>query len=371
MVQLSREETFLLLTCRPHLPQADDERLLRFVEPDMDWSFILWRAETYQTLALCSFHLERLELLARTPLWAVHYMYTWSQLSKARSQVQFRHLGELLTHLRSSNLEHYLFKGPLLAALLYPDPTLRPMQDLDIMVRKADVWQAQKALYRLGYRHGVFNPVDGVFTHMFRKITPKTLEHKYALHSVTKVDNIRPNFDTSLIAPGWRMRQIKSFVQDDGTVKMPVFIDIHFNLGAGMDEVDVWRGSGKRRLLGRDVACQSLTTALWFSAARIYFEAYQHGTLKLQMLGDIDTLLRLHTEEIDWPELLVVTEKYGFSAAVFYVLEQVRRLFEAPVPEKVLALLMPDPQRRPDPADFGDIIPKLLSRTVVADLALA
>lgn len=371
MVQLSREETFLLLTCRPCLTPSDDQRLLQIVDPDLDWSFVLWRAESYQTLSLCGFHLGRLGLISRTPAWVISYIHTWSQLSKARSEVQFRQLGELLGLFRACGLEHYLFKGPLLSALLYPDPAWRPMQDLDIMVRTADVRRVQKELYRLGYKHGVFNPADGVFTHMFRKITPETLEHKYALHSVTKVEVIRPSFDTSLIAPEWRMRQIKSFVQEDGSVRMPVFVDIHFNLGAGMDEIDVWRHARALKLLGHDVPCQSITAALWFSAARIYFEAYQHGTLKLQMLGDIDALLRLHAADIDWAELLAVATKYGFSAAIFYVLEQVRRLFDAPVPLKVLALLMPDPQRQPDPADFGDIIPKLLSRTVVSDLQLA
>jgi hypothetical protein len=371
MVQLSREDTFLLLTCRPHLTPSDDLCLMRIVDQDLDWSFVLWRAESYQTLALCGFHLDRLGVVSRTPAWVIHYIQTWSQLSKARSEAQFRQLGELLGHFRACGLEHYLFKGALQSALLYPDPALRPMQDLDIMVRTANVRQVQKELYRLGYKHGVFNPADGVFTHMFRKITPKTLEHKYALHSVTKVEEIRPNFDTSLIASEWRMRQIKCFVQDDGLVRMPVFIDIHFNLGDGMDEIDVWRGVGMRKLLGREVPCQAITTAVWFSAARIYFEAYQHGTLKLQMLGDIDGLLRLHTEDIDWADLLSVTAKYGFSAAIFYVLEQARRLFNAPVPLEVLALLMPDPQRQPDSADFGDVVPKLLSRTVVSDLQLA
>ncbi len=63
MVQLSREETFLLLTCRPDLTPSDDVRLQRIVDSDLDWSFVLWRAESYQTLPLCGFHLNRLALL--------------------------------------------------------------------------------------------------------------------------------------------------------------------------------------------------------------------------------------------------------------------------------------------------------------------
>ncbi|MGF9691617.1 nucleotidyltransferase family protein [Rhizobium sp. 0TCS1.26] len=371
MVQLSREETFLLLTCRPYLSGADDQRLMRIVAEEPDWSFILWRAESYQTLPVCLHHLRRLDLGYAVPQWVIAYMTAWSQLSRARSEVQFKQLGELLAHFRGADIDHYLFKGPMMSALLYPDPALRPMQDIDLMVRAADVRRVQRELYALGYQHGVFNPADGVFTHMFRKITPKTMEHKYALHSVTKVEEIRPALDVSLIAPEWRMRQIKSFVKDDGTVRMPVFIDVHFSLGEGMDEADVWRGTGRRRVLGREVPSQSLTTALWFSAARVYYEAFQHGTLKLQMLGDIDALLRMHGSEIDWPQLLAIASKYRFSAAIFYVLEQVRRLFDAPIPMQVLVLLLPDPTRQPDPADFGDILPKLLSRTVVTDIELA
>lgn len=371
MIKLSGEETFLLLTCRPHLSAADDARLVRLVGGELDWSFILWRAETYQTLPLCAFHLQRLGLASRVPGWVTGYMSFWSQLSRLRSEVQYRHLGTLLGHFRDCGIAHFLFKGPLLSALLYDDPALRPMQDLDLMVRGTDVHQVQKELYKLGYKHGVFNPADGVFTHMFRKITPETLEHKYALHSVTKVEQVWPDFDPSTIPPEWRARQIKSFVNADGSIQIPVFVDIHFNLAAGMEEADVWRGAGLRPLLGRAVSCQSPVAALWFSAARIYFEAYQHGTLKLQMLGDIDALLREHAPDLDWAELLATAKKYNFTAALFYVLEQVRQLFEAPVPAEVLALLMPDPKGQPDPADFGDLIPKLLSRTVVNRLELA
>lgn len=371
MIKLSGEETFLLLTCRPRLSPADDARLTRIVNAQLDWSLLLWRAETYQTLPLCVFHLNRLGLTSRVPVWALSYMQFWSQLSRLRSEVQYRYLGTLLGHLRDCGIPHYLFKGPLLSALLYDDPALRPMQDLDLMVRSTDLHKVQKTLYGLGYKHGVFNPADGVFTHMFRKITPETLEHKYALHSVTKVEEVWAGFDTSTIPPEWRARQIKSFVNEDGSIQIPVFIDVHFNLAAGMDEADIWRGAGLRKLLGREVSCQAPIASLWFSAARVYFEAYQHGTLKLQMLGDIDALLRIYASDLDWAELLAISKKYNFTAAIFYVLEQVRRLFDAPVPIEVLTLLMPDPQSRPDPSDFGDLIPKLLSRTVVNRLELA
>ncbi|PSM16711.1 nucleotidyltransferase family protein [Nitratireductor sp. StC3] len=371
MIHLSREETFLLLTCRPRLDDAGDERLASLVRKEIDWAYVLWRAETYQTIPLCRFHLERLGLWRTVPDWVAAYMAGWSKLSELRTVVQFRMLAQILNTFQNNGIEHYIFKGALMAATVFPDPFLRPMQDLDIMVRPKDVWRVQKALYGLGFKHGVFDPANGHFTHMFRRITKNTLEHKYALHSVTKVEALQPGFDARLMPREWRQRQIKSFVQGDGTVLMPVFVDIHFGLANGIEEEDVWRGAGPDTVLGQSIWCQGPTTALWFSAARAYFEAFQHGTVKPYMLGDIDALVRRHQDAIDWAELLLLARKYGFASALFYVFEQQRRLYATPVPEHVIALLMPNQKGIPDPGDYGDLIPKLLSRVVVNDFALA
>jgi hypothetical protein len=176
---------------------------------------------------------------------------------------------------------------------------------------------------------------------------------------------------TRLIAPSWQKRQIKSFANPDGSVTMPVFIDFHVNLSAGMEFADVWRGCRDRSVLGQTARVQSPTAMLWFSAARLYHEAFQHGTLKLQMFGDIDAILRVCEEEIDWAELLVMAKKYKIEPALYYVLTQSQRLNEAPVPDGVLELLRPSPQRPPAEYDWGDIIPKLLSRPIVNDFEFA
>jgi hypothetical protein len=89
------------------------------------------------------------------------------------------------------------------------------------------------------------------------------------------------------------------------------------------------------------------------------------------MFGDIDAILRVCEEEIDWAELLVMAKKYKIEPALYYVLTQSQRLNEAPVPDGVLELLEPSPQRPPAEYDWGDIIPKLLSRPVVNDFEFA
>ena len=365
MIQLSPEESLLILTCRPSLAQDDHARLEKIIAKPLDWSFVLWRAETYQTLPLLGHHLQRLGSATAIPAFVHDYIKNWSLVSRARTIEQFRQLGQIINLLEQIGVNHFLLKGIALAPLVYPDPALRPMQDLDIMIPPRSAWKVQQAIYSLGYRHGVFDPQTGRFTHRFQRITRHSLLRTHALPSVTKSVRVPLPCSPELIPSSWRKRQLKSFVNSDGTITIPVFVDFHVNLSAGMELDDVWRGTAPKAVLGQKVAMQSSTALLWFSAARLYCEAFEHGTLKLQMFGDIDGILTNLTNEIDWAELLVIAQKYRLTPALYYVLSQARQLYGSPVPPNVLELLAPNQRELPAANDWGDPIPKLLSRAVV------
>ncbi|KRQ15348.1 nucleotidyltransferase family protein [Bradyrhizobium manausense] len=371
MVQLTPEETLLLLSCRVTLTKAEDAHFAAVVNSSLDWPFVLWRAETYQTVPLMAFHLQRMKLLNAIPSFIAEYIHNWSSLSQARSREQFRELGRLVNALKKIEVDYFLLKGVALANTVYPDPLLRPMQDIDIMIQPRDAWRVQREAYRLGYKHGVFNPRDGRFTPLFRKITWRSLREKHALHSLTKTTRVPSPVPAKLIPLAWQKRQIKSYSSDDGAVAIPIFVDFHVNLFPEMSLSDVWRGAGERTLLGQSVKVQSPTGMLWFSAARLYQEAFQHGTLKLQMFGDVDGLLTTCKEKLNWAELLAIAKKYHIAPSLYYVLSQAQRLGSGSVPDAVLTLLKPDQQRQPDQGDWGDVVPKLLSRPIVNEFEYA
>jgi hypothetical protein len=54
--------------------------------------------------------------------------------------------------LRAEGVAALALKGPMVAARLYPDPALRPFSDIDVLVRRADVPAALRALAQLGYK---------------------------------------------------------------------------------------------------------------------------------------------------------------------------------------------------------------------------
>jgi hypothetical protein len=371
MTKLSPEETLLLLSCRPILTAADEARLARLLGPGLDWALILWRAETYQTLPVLRDHVERLGLAPAVPDFVRAYLDNWTAISRARSVEQYRELGRLVGLFEEMGVDHYVMKGAAIAALAYPDPLNRAMQDLDVMIRPHDARRVQRAIYGVGYRHGVFDPATGRFHHMFRRITRRALAEKHALHSVTKVIKVPDPCPRHLVPPEWRKRQLKSAFNGDGTLSVPVFVDLHVALSPGMDAEDFWRGADTRALLGRPVRVQSVTTMVWFSAARLYREAFEHRTIKLQMLGDIDALVRTRGTEIDWSEILFLADKYDLKAPLFYVLGQAAQLCRTPVPAPVLAALAPSSRQKPDANDWGDIAPHLLGHTIVNRFEMA
>ncbi len=65
--------------------------------------------------------------------------------------VKMRILSEILAAFHQAGIEARLLKGAALAWLIYPQPGLRPMRDLDLLVKKSDALAAQAALAGLGF----------------------------------------------------------------------------------------------------------------------------------------------------------------------------------------------------------------------------
>ncbi len=69
------------------------------------------------------------------------------QASRVRVQV----LGEILQTFASEDITVCLLKGAALAHLIYPDPGLRPMRDVDLLVSPIDAGRAQNLVRDLGF----------------------------------------------------------------------------------------------------------------------------------------------------------------------------------------------------------------------------
>jgi hypothetical protein len=80
------------------------------------------------------------------------YLADQRRLSGERVRLLLQDLGELLTACDTAGIALLPMKGSLLATLYYPEPGLRPMNDLDLLVRPDDEARTLRVLAGLGYR---------------------------------------------------------------------------------------------------------------------------------------------------------------------------------------------------------------------------
>jgi hypothetical protein len=67
------------------------------------------------------------------------------------SQIRMRALGELVRQFQSADIQVVVLKGAALENILYREPGLRPMSDIDLLVHRADLGRAQQLLGAIGF----------------------------------------------------------------------------------------------------------------------------------------------------------------------------------------------------------------------------
>ncbi|GAB4524424.1 MAG: hypothetical protein Fur0018_07970 [Anaerolineales bacterium] len=73
----------------------------------------------------------------------------------ARNTLLLQELGRILEAFEQAGIEVIVLKGAALAQTLYEDIGLRPMSDIDLLVRPEDVWRVWKIICSLGYQSKV------------------------------------------------------------------------------------------------------------------------------------------------------------------------------------------------------------------------
>jgi len=142
------EWELLLLAVRPDLPPLLEGRLRAHLEAGPRWDRLLAWGERLGALPLL--HHRLAALTAPVPpeaLAALARAYTATSL---RSLRLFGLLGRILARAEAEGLDVLCLKGAALAQELYGDAGLRPMGDLDLLVRREDVGPVERLLEGLG-----------------------------------------------------------------------------------------------------------------------------------------------------------------------------------------------------------------------------
>jgi hypothetical protein len=214
------------------------------------------------------------------------YKATWLE-----NERRFREVAELLGSLDSLGIETMVLKGVALALLYYQDPGLRPMGDVDILVRPRDVADTIDALTRLAWRQ------------IGR--TPRLLSETYL--------NAR--------------REIH-FVNSRG-----MYLDLHWRVmdEACLSSTDEWFWSGAIRMSVRGVETHAMNPTDQLLHVCVHATLWTPSPLP-RWIVDAATILRTSCADIDWDRLVSHAQRLGLVIPLRETLRQLVEVFDSSIP---------------------------------------
>jgi len=234
----------------------------------------------------------------------VHQAYRFDAV---RMALRYGHVGQVLSRFLESGLDCMIVKGPAVALVLYPDPALRPFNDLDLIVRERDWPAAHQLLVEMG-----FHPEENM------PQPPPKLVPQAVLHELKY----------------WHP-------------EMRLLVEVHYDdiLNAGLASRDVegfWQRATTIEVEGVPVKGLSLEDQLIHLCVHLHY----HGYTRLNAFSDIVFIVRDHAEQLDWERLLEIVGVEEAQVGVYYTLCFLEKLLGVKVPGNVLAALRPDRFRR-------------------------
>jgi hypothetical protein len=218
-------------------------------------------------------------------------------ISARRNTRLYSQLSKIIKALQDTPV--IVLKGAHLAQNVYGNIALRPMNDIDILVRKTDLLKAEKNLLEIGYS------------------SPRQNEIQVAC---AKHHHLPP-------------------LVKQGTVP----VDIHWTIGhpSSPFQIDIeglWKRAQPATIAGIKVLVLSPEDLLLHLCLHTAF----HHLFRSGIRPFYDILETIRQSEIDWEQIPPRANQWGATNSVYLTLYLAKTLFRASVPNEILDRLKPD-----------------------------
>lgn len=299
-----REERLLLRGARLRLDDESRRELEGIVRAGVNWDRILTRGREEGVLALLYTHLRQgLGRGAGVPAAVMARLQSAYLGNWARNVLLADRWAEALRLLAGEAVEAITHKGLALIHTVYPDIALRPMADVDLLIRPRDIPAATRALRAGGYRA----PGDA-----------RAAEEAFRGY----LDFVR---DSTVIDLHWELAHYCRF---EGIVRV--------------DHEGLWRRAVPLAV--------GEVRGLTLSPEDLLLHLALHVTLgsefgRMIWFTDLDAVLRRFGSILDWGRVLEEATRWRVKVLLGVTLRICRESFGTPVPARVLSSLLPGRSR--------------------------
>jgi len=294
-----------------------------------DWDALCTRAAAQRIAGYALGALSRSRCAPASVLFSLQRL---SAQTRAQAMLLDGWLTKLAAAMHQRDLAVMVLKGPALARTVYSSATLRPYDDLDLLVRPKDEDAAVELLTSWGFTETLDPP-----------------EERWAR--------------SAGVIPGFAPLH-HQFHHPRANVVVELHTDpLQLGLRPACED-DRWR---------RATSLPDVPGCLMLSPedqlVQLSVHANKHGYDRLIWLKDLDLVLRRQGETLDWRQCRATAKREGVVASVWYSLALAAHLFETPIPPPALASLRPLPlvralYARTWPADAGGVHSKVGCRAV-------
>ena len=241
----------------------------------------------------------------------------------AQNIVRLDALGQVVEALRRAGVSPLILTGAALAETVYANISLRPMADIDLLIRKESIETVKDCLTSLGY-------------------------------------SLQGNEDLTFYK----------------NIRFPVSLDIHYGIWYMPEAAlqHLWDASRPVSIAGISARTLPADEALIYTAAHA---VVHHGAFAPTALEDINRICRFYQPTLDWDKIVKKVKEYNLNVPVWHILTKAKLAKDTPIPDDALNSLRPSSlgQRvesaiyksilsAPPTANIGHIL-KLLSRSGV------
>jgi len=305
----TEEDRLLLYCCRTQIDNNTKHKIIKIGRSRIDWNIFLEEARENGISAIVYFKLNKnKKVCSNIPSVIFEELNNDYYFSATKNALIFEELGKFLEAFKEAGIRVVVLKGAALAEKIYGNIALRPMSDIDLLIKEEDLAHTDRLLEMLGYRSADRSVDDIDFTSAY----------------LTTLD-YRNTSDNSLsFHIHWHF--VNSTIPNESYVK-------------NIKMENIWRDAEKTNIANTEtlvMAPHHLLIHLSEHALRV-----THSLSKLSFLCDIDQAISFYAEEIDWDRLIDESYRFNLSRMVYLSLYFTSKFLGTPIPEDVLSKLRP------------------------------
>ncbi len=307
LATLATEDQLLICCSRTHLDDEARQRALQLLQAPLDWDVIVENSIRHNVTPLFCWGLEQLPARAletRVPSAALAELRRLLQGSRARHERLFGTIADLAEAFARAGVPVMGLKDVQLACTVYPEPGLRTLGDIDLLIHRNDYAAAAACLQQLGF---VAQPAPDI---------PYRLKYAWAHFFKRPADNVWLDLQWNVVQREW---------------------DAYHEGNFDFEIERMWRGAQWLPLSHGAIRVPKPEDMLFHLCQHLE----GHGYAELVLFCDIAEFLRFYQNQLDWGYLTGLAEKYDSQGTLHDVLFLVQRLFQSHLPEGLLAALAP------------------------------